>query len=156
MLVSFRDSSILLVLWILDGIFLAYGCWFFYFILHYKMAHANLCWERQHEMFICHWLWKLRYEIWACDRWILDSLKGSHKVSEHFCGELYSFVDINWWLFDQLRFPLAESSYLLMITTESHLGVLIRTSTLLKGATVNFAGIVLNMLVILSPIKLKN
>ena len=86
----------------------------------------------------------------------MGSLSGSHKVGEHFRGELYPFVDINWWLFDQLRFPLAESSYLLMITTESHLGVLIRTSTLLKGAVVDFAGIILNMLVILSPIKLKN
>nr|POF24533.1 hypothetical protein CFP56_77739 [Quercus suber] len=42
------------------------------------------------------------------------------------------------------------------LLSESHLGVLIRTSTLWKGATMDFAGIVLNMLVILSPIKLKN
>nr|POE92949.1 hypothetical protein CFP56_74043 [Quercus suber] len=33
------------------------------------------------------------------------------------------------------------------LLSESHLGVLIRTSTLLKGATVDFAGIVLNMFV---------
>ena len=62
----------------------------------------------------------------------MGSLRGSHKVSEHFHGELNSFIYMKWWLFDQLEFrlPLAErSSYLLMITTESHLGVLVRTST---------------------------
>ena len=79
--------------------------------------------------------------------------------SEHLHWELYSFVDIKWQLFDQLEFrlPLAErSSYLLIITTESHLGVLVRTCILLKGATWDFSGTVLNMLAILSPIKLKN
>ena len=79
--------------------------------------------------------------------------------SEHLHWELYSFVDIKWQLFDQLEFrlPLVErSSYLLIITTESHLGVLVRTCTLLKGATWDFSGTVLNMLAILSPIKLKN
>ena len=68
--------------------------------------------------------------------------------SEHLHWELYSFIDIKWQLFDQLEFrlPLAErSSYLLIITTESHLGVLVRTCILLKGATWDF-----------SPIKLKN
>ena len=122
------------------------------------MAHANLCWDWHLEMFISHWLWKLRYDIWACQRWFLGSLKGLTKF-ENSHGELYSFVHKKWWLFDQLEFrlPLAErSSYLLMITTESHLGVLIRNSTLMKGAAWHFSGTALKMLAILSPIKLKN
>ena len=60
----------------------------------------------------------------------MGSLKGLTKF-ENSHGELYSFVHKKWWLFDQLEFrlPLAErSSYLLMITIESHLGVLVRTS----------------------------
>ena len=79
--------------------------------------------------------------------------------SEHLHWELYFFVDIKWQLFDQLEFrlpPAERSSYLLIITTESHLGVLIRTCTLLNGATWDFFGTILNMLAILSPIKLKN
>ena len=89
---------------------------------------------------------------------IIGFFKGISQ-SEYLHWELYSFVDIKWQLFDQLEFrlPLAErSSYLLIITTESHLGVLVRTCTLLKGATWDFSGTVLNMLAILSPIKLKN
>ena len=42
-----------------------------------------------------------------------------------------------------------------MITTESHLGVLVRNSTLMKGAAWHFSRTILNMLAILSPIKLK-
>lgn len=62
-----------------------------------------------------------------------DCKRGSHRVGEHFHGGLYSSIVIKWlfrtWL------PHAERSfYLLMITTESDLGLLFRT-TLLKGAT---------------------
>ena len=87
----------------------------------------------------------------------MGSLKGLTKF-ENSHGELYSFVHKKWWLYDQLEFrlPLAESSYLLMITTESHLGVLVRNSTLMKGAVWHFSGTALNMLAILSHIKLKN
>ena len=70
----------------------------------------------------------------------MGSLKGLTKF-ENSHGELYSFVHKKWWLFDQLEFrlPLAErSSYLLMITTESHLGVY---STLMKGVAWHFLGL---------------
>ena len=51
---------------------------------------------------------------------------GSHKVSEHFHGGLYSFVLCSGFDPLELRLPHAERSfYLLTITIGSHLGVLV-------------------------------
>lgn len=51
---------------------------------------------------------------------------GSHKVSEHFNGGLYSFVLCSGFDLLEFRLPHAERSfYLLTITIESNLGVLV-------------------------------